>query len=236
MSAKAALQAIGPSLWLAEGDMIRFLTFPFPIRMLVARLGDGALWIWSPVRLTEQLRAEINALGPVGHLVRPNKLHHLYLGEWKEAFPAAKLWGPLSTIKRKREFNFEAPLVDAPPSEWRGEIDQAWFCGSFAMDEIVFFHQPSRTVIFADIIEAFTGEFLCRHWSWWRRSFAHINGITYDNPGPPREWRATFVDRSPARAARDKILGWDFENAIIAHGDWPRANARDFVQRGLSWV
>ena len=29
-------------------------------------------------------------------------------------------------------------LEDSPPPAWEADIDQAWFRGSFAMDEIVF--------------------------------------------------------------------------------------------------
>ena len=40
----------------------------------------------------------VRALGPVRHLVSPNKLHHLFLGAWQARFPDAKLWGTASTI------------------------------------------------------------------------------------------------------------------------------------------
>ncbi len=49
-----------------------------------------------------------------------------------------------------------APLTDASPGEWGSDFDQAWFRGSFAMDEIAFFHRPSRTAFFADLIQAST--------------------------------------------------------------------------------
>lgn len=231
-----SLQQIGASLWLAEGEIVDFFSFPYPTRMLIARLADSALWVWSPVKLAIGLRAEVDALGRVAHLVSPNKLHHLYLGEWKEAYPHAKLWGPLSTIKRRPELAFEPPLEDFSPPEWGGALDQAWFRGSFVMDEIVFFHHPSGVAIFADLIEAFSDEFLCAHWSWWRRWLARLDGITYAAPHAPLEWRLSFLDRGPTRAARDKILGWPIKQAVVAHGDWPRANAREFVHGALAWV
>ena len=45
-------------------------------------------------------------------------------------------------------------------------IDQAWFRGSFAMDEIVFLHRPSATAIVADLIQTFSNAFLRKHWGW----------------------------------------------------------------------
>jgi hypothetical protein len=70
--------------------------------------------------------------------------HHLYLQEWKATCPEAQLWGPQTTIKKRRDIKFQEPLVDSPPEEWLADIDQAWFGGSLAMDEIVFSSSPLR--------------------------------------------------------------------------------------------
>jgi len=232
----ARLEKIDESLWLAEGETVSFYGFPYPTRGVIVRLSDGRLWVWSPVKLDHDLRAEVDGLGQVAHLVSPNKLHHLYLAQWKAGYPAAKLWGPHSTIKRFPALAFAGALDDAPPADWSSDIDQAWFRGSFMMDEVVFFHRPSRTAIFADLIEAFDGGFLRRNWSWWRRPLAHLDGIAAENPGAPREWRLTFLDRAAARAARAKALSWNCEQVIVAHGSWRRSGGRDFVRRALSWL
>ncbi len=77
---RASAQALTPTLtplaeaiWLGEGAIVDFYGFPYPTRCLVVRLADGGLWVWSPVELTADLRAEVEALGPVAHLVSPNK-------------------------------------------------------------------------------------------------------------------------------------------------------------------
>lgn len=101
--------------------------------------------MWSPVKLTADLRTEVDRLGSARHLVNPNKLHHLYLQEWKAAYPEASLWGPRSTITKRSDLSFREALKDVPPPEWLPDIDQAWFRGSFAMDEIAFLHRPSGT-------------------------------------------------------------------------------------------
>jgi hypothetical protein len=230
------LQTIADSLWLVEGAIVDFYGFPYPTRMVIARCEGGALWVWSPVKLSAGLRADVDALGRVAHLVSPNKLHHLYLAEWKRAYPDAMLWGPASTIKRHDDLAFGPPLRDAPPREWGPDLDQAWFHGSFAMDEIVFFHRPSRTAIFADLIEAFSDTFLEKHWSWWQRPLARLDGITAHCPHAPLEWRLSFIKRAAARAARAKVLAWAPERAIMAHGDWCRTGGSAYVERALSWL
>jgi len=83
-----------------DTDIVDFYGFPYPMRAVVVRLPTGELWGWSPIALSEALRAAVDARGPVGHLISPNKLHHLYLGQWARAYPAARLWGPAATVRR----------------------------------------------------------------------------------------------------------------------------------------
>lgn len=230
------LEQVGDSLWLVDGDIVDFYSFPYPTRMVIARFGTGDLWVWSPVKLEAVLKGKVDALGRVAHLVSPNKIHHLYLPEWHAAYPEAALWGPASTIARFPALPFQRPLEDAPPAAWLPDIDQAWFRGSIMMDEIVFFHRPSQTVILADLIEAFSADFLKEHWSWWQRPLATLDGVTLGKPGAPREWRLSFTTRAPARAAREKVLGWPAERVVMAHGEWQRADGHAFLTRALTWL
>ncbi|MGH6863353.1 MAG: DUF4336 domain-containing protein, partial [Methylocella sp.] len=182
------LERVHETLWVVEGENVSFYGIPYPTRSVIACLQNGDLWIWSPVKLTANLRAEVDRLGPVRHLVSPNKLHHLYLQDWKVAYPESQLWGPQSTIKKRSELTFREALKDSPPPEWSPVIDQAWFRGSFAMDEIVFIHCPSATAIVADLIQTFSDHFLREHWGWWR-FLARLDGLTQDQACAPLEWR-----------------------------------------------
>lgn len=229
------LEQVHEALWVAEGEIVRFFGIAYPTRSVIARLKSGDLWVWSPVRLTADLRKDVDRLGPVRHLVSPNKLHHLYLQEWKAAFPDASLWGPQSTIRKCRDLPFRAALEDSPPPEWDPGIDQAWFRGSFAMDEIVFLHRPSATVIVADLIQTFGDRFLREHWGFWR-FLARLDGLTEDQAGAPREWRLSFIDRAAARRARDKVLGWNCRRVIVAHGELPRANGHALIEKSFRWL
>ncbi|MFZ0495427.1 MAG: hypothetical protein WBD78_04750 [Methylocella sp.] len=138
------LEKIHDTLWLAEGEIVSFYGIPYPTRSVIARLADGDLWVWSPITLVQELRTQLDRRGRVAHLVSPNKLHHLYLEDWKAVYPDAELWGPQSTIRRHRGLAFREALRDIPPPEWQSDIDQAWFRGSIVMDEIIFFHPPLR--------------------------------------------------------------------------------------------
>lgn len=229
------LEQVHDALWIAEGDLVSFFGAPYPTRSVIARFENGDLWVWSPVKLIADLRTEVDKLGSVRHLVSPNKLHHLYLKKWKAAYPAAKLWGPQTTIKKRPDLEFQQALTDSPPDEWLADIDQAWFRGSFAMDEIVFLHRPSGTVIVADLIQTFSEDFLREHWGWWR-FLARLDGLTQDKACAPLEWRLSFINRAPARRAREKVLDWNCRRVIVAHGELPRTNGNAFITESFRWL
>jgi hypothetical protein len=230
------LEAIDENIWLAEGEIVSFYGFPYPTRSVVVRLPRDRLWIWSPIALTQALRGEIEALGDVADLVSPNKLHHLYLKDWKAAFPTASLWGPRSTIEKRSGLAFQPALNDEPPQEWTGVIDQAWFRGSLFLDEIEFFHKPSATVIIADISQNFSSAFLRNHWPWWTRLLAQWAGMTEGKGYGPLELRLTTLDRRSARAAVKKMMAWNPHRAVMAHGVWQRENGRDYLERAFRWL
>ncbi|MGE5167053.1 MAG: DUF4336 domain-containing protein, partial [Deltaproteobacteria bacterium] len=115
--------------------------------MAVARLADGSVWVWSPVALTGELADAVNVIGPVRCIVSPNKLHHLFLGEWAQRWPDAQLYAPPGLARKISGLRFHAELGDTPDPAWEADIDQVVFRGSFAMSEVVFFHRASRTAI-----------------------------------------------------------------------------------------
>lgn len=231
------LRPFGDELWIAEGPIVDFHSFPYPTRMVVARLGGGALWVWSPIPLDQGLREEVGSLGRPAHLVSPNRLHHLFLAEWAGTFPDACLWGLPPVIRKYPELDITA-LGDRPPAGWRGEIDQVLFAGSVVMDEVVFFHRASRTAVFADLIENFDLDFLRRTpgWSGWRGWVGRHWGITEPFGMAPLEWRWSFLRRGAARRALAQILSWNPKRVVMAHGNWIERDGRAFVERSFRWL
>lgn len=226
------LEPAGPEFWIAEGPVVPFLSFPYPTRMAVARLANNDLFVWSPIALDELLKAEMDALGRVAHLISPNKLHHLYLGEWKTAWPAAGLYASPGLAAKRPDLAFDAELGDTPAPAWREEIDQLRFDGSPFLTEVVFFHRPSRSAIFCDLIQNFR-----RGWfSGWRGVLARLDGIVAPDFGPPRELRLSFLDRTKARANLNRILEWHPHQVVIAHGGWARTGGEAFIRKAFRWL
>jgi hypothetical protein len=230
------LEQLGPDLWTADGGVVSFFGFDYPTRMVVVRLDDGGLWLWSPIAPSPELEAEVRALGPVRHLVSPNKLHHLFLAAWSDRFPDAKLWGTASTVAKFGNLRFSGALTDDPPPDWAGQIDQYHFTNSPLLDEMTFFHRKSRTAIIADLSQPFSRAFLKRHWPWWLRSIARLARMVEGWGYPPVELRFSFRHRAAARAKVRALIDCGPERAVVAHGEIVRSGGADFLRRAFSWL
>ncbi len=227
------LCAIDRDLWTADGPHVRFLgLFPYPTRMAVVRLRGGDLWVWSPIALDDALAQDVAALGPVRHLVSPNKLHHLSLGAWQRRFPEARLYASPGLARKRPDLAFDAELSDAPESAWAKDIDQVIFRGSFFVDEVVFFHRASHTALVTDLVQRLDP----REIPGWRGLLMRLNGLVGENGSTPREWRASFWNRRAGRAARDVALAWNPQRLVVAHGMGVEKDARDVLARALAWL
>ena len=80
-----ALRAFAADIWLADGPEVVVAGFRYPTRAAIVRLSGDRLLVWSPVAVSPALRAAVDALGKVYHLVAPNSLHHLFLADWRRA-------------------------------------------------------------------------------------------------------------------------------------------------------
>ena len=226
------LEEFGPSIYSADGPNVSFFGFPYPTRMAVVRLSDASVWVWSPIALTTELAEEVKAIGPVRYIVSPNKLHHLFLQEWADHFPDARLYAPPGLARKKAALPFYAELNDEPNPSWKADIDQVVFRGSLAMAEVVFFHRHSRTVIIGDLIQRFSDT----NYSGWKGMIMRLGGVVGESGSTPRDWRASFLRRGPARIARTKVLEWNPERLLIAHGQCAQTGATEIVRAALRWI
>jgi hypothetical protein len=226
------LEQFGPSLYSADGPTVPFFGFPYPTRMAVARLADGSVWVWSPVALDAQLASAVEAIGPVRYIVSPNKIHHLFLSAWVKRWPDARLYAPPGLARKKADLHFYGELGDEPDAAWAADIDQVIFRGSFAMEEVAFFHRASRTAIICDLIQRHAESTM----SGWKGILMRADGLVGEHGSTPREWRASFLRRAPARRARAKVLGWNPERLLIAHGECAQSGATGIITRALKWI
>jgi hypothetical protein len=226
------LKEFGHEIWTAEGSDVAVIGFHYPTRMAVIRLSDGSLFIWSPIRLADSVRAAVDAIGPVRHIIAPNSLHHLFLPEWKRAYPGAKVYAPPGLRKKRKDIVFDADLGRAPSSDWVEEIDQVLMYGNLITTEVVFFHGKSGTVLFTDLIQQLPNNLI----SGWRAVVAKLDLMVGPEPSVPRKFRAAFTNRRAARDSLAYILAWPAEKVLMAHGTPVENDAREYLHRAFAWL
>lgn len=232
---------VAEGLWIVDGPEARMAmygtTLPFPTRMTLVRLSGGGLWCHSPVAPEAALFAAVDALGPVRHLVAPNKLHYTHLAAWKDRYPSATVWLAPGVRERAASQGLAVPageaLDDAPPAAWAADIDQLRFRGSRFMDEIVFLHRSSATLVVADLIENFEAERLPPL----LRMLVRLAGSLHPHGRMPLDLRLTFLGhRRQARACRDRMLAWAPQRVILAHGRCHLQDGSAELRRAFAWL
>jgi hypothetical protein len=215
-------------LWSAASPHL-FYGLHLGTRMTVARLPGGGLWVHSPIRPTPELVAALTALGPVQHLVCPNLFHHVYAGEMQTAFPDALLHGPPALARKRRDLQLDAVLSDAPHPDWGAELVPLTIRGT-ALHETVFLHPRARTLVSSDLVLNFQ-----RSPHWPTDLYLRLGGVR-GRIGFSRLLRLAYRDRQAARASLERLLEWDFDRVILAHGDVVERGGREAVRGAFRWL
>ncbi len=225
-----ALAQLADDLWTLDGGHVKVLPGAYlPVRATIVRLGDGALWVHSPVALEEEIAGAVDALGPVAHLVAPNNLHHLYIGAWKERWPNAVMAGARGLRKKRPDLSFAATLDEEV--SWPG-IEKVFIEGAPAWGETVFFHAASKTLICADLFfnvqpslaRGFLTPLMLRLAGAWAR------------PMQSKLIRTVTKDRARAGASVARALEWPFERVVMAHGEVLEDDAKARARHACHWM
>ena len=219
------LHSIADGLWVAE-QPLRYLGVALTTRMTIVRLADGGLVVHSPIRLTEELRSAAASTGRVRFIIAPNRFHHLFVPDWQQAYPDVQTFCAPGLETKSADLKFAAVLGDDPPAAWANEMDQAFMKAFPPLNEIVFFHRKTRTLIFTDLLFNIT-----RLDSAFGRFLLRLDGA-FHGPAIPRSFRLLLRRRRPECAAfLNRLLSWDFDRVILAHGEIINRGAKPVVER-----
>ncbi len=228
------VQPFAKNVWIVDGANVRDFGIIFTTRMSVVRLSDGSLWVESPVSVPPETLERITALGPVRFLVAATPRHVWRLEAWHARFHQAQLWAPRTTpfTLQKTRLPFTGILGDVAPQGWAVDLDQLAFKGNRLIEEVMFFHKEARTVIMGDLIQIHSivkGRPV-------RNALAKLEGVASPNGGVGLDIRLSFTNRALARHSLEKLLSWDFDKLIIAHGPCVTENAKPFVEQAFRWL
>ena len=226
------LTAVAPDLWthvhrqrLPGGAIMQ-------ARMNVVRLGGGALLVHSPTPLDDSLAAEIATLGQVAYIVAPNCFHHLHVTPFLARFPGAKVYGVPGLAQKRPDLTLAGTLDDGAAVPWSGVLDQIALPGAPKLNEVVFLHPASRSLLVADLLFNVTAPD-----NWLTGLILRLMG-TYKRLGPSRllRWWLT-KDRRALKAGVERMLAWDFVRVLPGHGEvFESPEARERARAALGWV
>lgn len=230
------LKPVDQNIWIVDGPVIHFKKVPFTTRMTVVRLGSGDLFVHSPTLFTPELKSEIDSLGPVRHLISPNKIHYWWIGEWGREYPDAIKWASpgVHPSAIMQGWEFDKDLVETADSAWKEDVDQLIVHGGRFMDEVVFIHKPSRTLILADLIENF--EPVKVHSAFMKIMLKVAGNIDPDGKLPIDLRLGYWGRHDDIRRAVNTMLEWKPERIILAHGRWYASGGVAELCRAFRWV
>lgn len=231
-SEHGALEEYVPArIWLVEYP-IRYGGMDLYSRMTIIRLNSGQLFVHSPCRIDSGLKAQIDALGPVAFIVAPGSFHHLYVSDFQQCYPDAETFVCPGVEKKRPELSFDALLGDRPDPRWKDELDQVFVTGTKIITEVAFLHRESRTLILTDLLENIGDDY--QHEAdlvlrfWWKLVF-HM----WNNPKPAPEYQIGWGDKAKVRKALQKIVDWDAQRIVLAHGELIEGHVRAVL--GKAW-
>jgi hypothetical protein len=222
------LDPVTKDVWTTTRSL-RFYGVDSGARMNVVRLADGRLFVHSPVSLDAATRAAVDALGRVQSIVAPSLFHHLYVGEWMRAYPDAIICACPGLERKREDLPWSRVLGDEPEPDWRGELDQVFFGARSLENEVVFFHRASGTLICADAIF---------NLSTLPSRLTRVVAVLLGARKPGATWVERFLirDRAAARAQVDRMLAWNADRIVLAHGAIIETGGREVLRRAYAWL
>ncbi len=187
----------------------------------------------SPIQVSGALVDELNELGTVTHIIAPNLYHYLFAAEFKAAYPGATFWATAGLGAKKPELAIDRAIAASTESPWSG-LECLFFdgfktlspSGPDPLEEWVFFHTASRTLILTDTAFCFDES------SPWLTQLVTKMGGGYKSLSPSLLERVATTDKEPVKASAEQVLRWDFERVIMAHGSIVDRDGKAQFKRG----
>ncbi|KAJ7089286.1 hypothetical protein B0H15DRAFT_840242 [Mycena belliarum] len=215
------IREVTTNVWTFSRPFARFGLVPIGGRSTAVKMSNGGVWVLASTALNPETKAKIDELGPVQYIIGADAVHHLFLGEFKKAYPTAKLIAPEAAIARAdKTLVFDGVWGrDAPDTAYGFEEDvKACYFSGFKNKDVAFFHPASKTMIQADLLFNLP----CTE----QYSKTGSSGAVPLVGGfGPASWlhgkfaAAMGADKAAMKRDAQTVAAWDFDRIIPCHGD-----------------
>ena len=116
------MEKLADHLWIQTHPLVLPGGVALGTRMAVFKLENEHLLVYSPVKLTESLEAELNALGKVKYIIAPNPFHHIYVNGYLKAYPEASFYCTAKLIKKRPDLKDAIILRAEQQYPWNSSL------------------------------------------------------------------------------------------------------------------
>ncbi len=230
------LRQIDDRLWVAE-QPFKFLGLEVGTRMTVIKLSDNSIVLISPIKIDSQIREQLDTFGLVRYIIAPNLFHYLYLARVQQIYPQAQTIAPPGLAAKQPDLKIDRVFTQ-DPIEFDSELEFVRFEGFRVfmppqvkiINEIVFYHPASKTLIITDSAFNFDRSFPLT-----TQLAARVLG-SYLELKPYLLDKIASHDKQKLKQSIDKILAWDFQRVIMAHGTIVEHEAKARLSAGYYWL
>ncbi|KAF9448583.1 hypothetical protein P691DRAFT_800515 [Macrolepiota fuliginosa MF-IS2] len=219
---ETVIREVTRNVWTFSRPFARYGIIPFGGRSTAIRMKDGGVWLLASTPLDEETKSTLDSIGPVRFIIGPDAVHHLFLGQYKKAYPSAKVIAPEDAHARleDRSLKFDGAWGRDPSGTQYGFEDDVKACyfDGLKNKDVAFFHPDSKTLIQADLLlnlpcneqysKAKSGS--------GKLPFANVNPWSWLHPHIV--WRLG-VDKEAMKRDAQTVASWDFKRIIPCHGD-----------------
>lgn len=224
-------------------------------RATIIKLQTGAIAVFSPVALTDDVQSKIQSMGNnVKYISAMDIEHHIFVTPWANAYPQAEVIG-MEGLPEKREkdpatkgIKFSHVFTQSNKKDMRisEEFDNEFeyeYMHSHSNQELVYYHKPSKTMIQADFIFN-----LPAHEQYSKSAESATSGIitklanSLMNTRNDIIWQRRFVwyfagskDRAGFSESVNRMKQWDLQRIIPSHGDVIESGAQGIFDKITEW-
>lgn len=200
----------------------------FPARSTLIQQDDGKLFIISPGPFDEETYKQIESLSDRVILISPNMMHHMFIEQSFERWPKVEIYGNLNLWKQKKHPWYQPYLNQPTKQPWlkpylkdirtvhevlSTDTKAMLVRGNSLIAETVFYDSKRKTLIVTDLVFNMDD------------TVGFLAGLTlrmagvYNKLGQSRIVKFTTKNKMSYKTSVEKILEFDFERIIPAHGN-----------------
>ena len=203
----------------------------------MVRLASRELVVISPIQTNEATVSQLSDLGQVRHIVAPNLYHYFFAAEFKALYPSATFWAAPGLDMKQPELPIDEIINSHSSSQGNGQWDRLEtilfngfrtlsLSGFESLNECVFFHPVSRTLILTDTAFHFDESFPML------TQFAFRVTGGYKQLSPSLLEKIATREKNRVRQSVENVLRWDFERVIMAHGSIIEKHGKERFRQG----